>query len=154
MSKEQLTKQYDKMIAEAGKLKETIDSMEVDNKKFRVEEGDTYYTVDSSGDVDYEYERFDSTDDFSFKSGNYFETLDEAEERKERMLAEQELLDMCDWKEGTMFFISYYIDKSFVVKSEYHNRVSKYIFEQESGAKEAIKSLGDRKLKLIFGIKD
>ncbi len=155
MTKNKLQAQYDKMMAEANKLKETIDSMPAG--RWRADLGGSYYTCDNDGQVEHEYENDNKFDNFCFSTGNYFKTKEEAQEYKERILAEQELLELCDW-DGThtewRHLINYSNgDECFTCFSCASHISTRFCFQTDHAAREAIKALGDKKLKLIYGIK-
>lgn len=87
---------------------------------------------------------------FEIKEQSQFELKDRRE--LERMIAEQELLNLCDWKKETdlAWSIIYSIERGgFDVV--YHH-CSPYRFASEESAQKAIKQLGEDKLKLIFRI--
>ncbi len=87
--------------------------------------------------------------------GNFFRTKDEAFLAFKKRRAETELLMMCDGFSGkTGVFITYDTEeKQFC--ADYSGRlcITPYRFESEESCLEAIRKLGDSKLRLIFNIK-
>lgn len=67
----------------------------VENKRWRAEPYECleYCYIDHDGNIEYEYEAYDSIDDWRFQSGNYFKTKEEAEQYKKWILARQVLVD-------------------------------------------------------------
>lgn len=89
---------------------------------------------------------------FEIKEQSQFELKDRRE--LERMIAEQKLLDLCDWEKETnlAWSIIYSIERG-EFDVVYHH-YSQYRFASEESARKAIDTLGKEKLKLIFRIED
>lgn len=87
---------------------------------------------------------------FEIKEQSQFELKDRRE--LERMIAEQELLNLCDWKTGMVHFIYYNLANKFFDTDWCFTFTSPYRFASEESAQKAIDTLGTEKLKLIFRI--
>lgn len=82
-------------------------------------------------------------------SYNCFKTMEEAEQARDLWLAERELRSLAD--DGNYYIT--YNESKFEVGSFSFIRFSPYYFSTEEKAQQAIKQLGEEKLKLIFGVK-
>lgn len=92
---------------------------------------------------------------FEIKEQSQFELKDRRE--LERMIAEQELLDMCDGSSDDDYWveIGYDRDTDLFETGQYGRMVgSCYHFTSDESARKAIDTLGTDKLKLIFRIED
>lgn len=87
-------------------------------KRWRADKRKTYFIMYVDGDV-CEYTEFrDVTDNFSYSIGNYFETEEEAEEYKKKLLYLQQYKDYLgddlvtedDWKNPNIFKYKAYFD--------------------------------------------
>lgn len=122
--------------------------MVVDNARWKPARGDIYYLV--SYDEVYSCTWDDEDCDRKvFRGYNCFKTKGEAEHARDLWLAERELRSLAD---GGDFVIKYEDDRGFYV-DKYFLVATPYRFPTEYAAKEAIKQLGEEKLKLIFGVK-
>lgn len=109
---------------------------------------DNYYVVEDN--VVFSITCFnDYIDCRHFEVYNCFKTREEAERARDLWLAERELRSLAD---GGDFVIKYEDDRGFYVDKYFHV-ATPYHFPTEYAAKEAIKQLGEDKLKLIFGVK-
>lgn len=110
---------------ELKKLENKINELE--NKeteevnKYKRKRCDEYFYLDSSGELDTEDDYHDSTDNFRYSIGNYFETEEQVENYKEKLKIEQKLKDIArelnndeeiDWSEGRQSKYGLYFDYS------------------------------------------
>lgn len=135
---EQLKKEFEelsKRMTELGiKLEEYGMEKQKVNKRWRAGYGEKYYLVDefekkdipvgtyTLEDEGYNVEFEDTTDEFYYKTRNYFETPEEAEEYREKIKTYYDLMDLADelngdrninWndKEQHKYNISYNVDE-------------------------------------------
>lgn len=125
-------------------------------KRWRAEKGDSYYNVCDNGN-DAIYETGDGYDNTQHATGNYFKTEAEAETHKQRLLATQELKDLAEgyeFKRDENHAIYYdFIDGDFNVKCWSFMQNGATYFSTKAKAQHAIDTLGETKLKTIFGVK-
>ena len=161
-NKEELSKTITELQKQLTIAQEQLNECEENpNKRWRADEGCEYFYLTSFGVIFSEIESNDKVDVNRYCIGNYFKTRENAEEYMERLLAEQELLDMCDdvsdisWRvECNKFSIFYNCPQrqfEYVMWNKF--QWSNYNFSTKERAKEAIEKLGKEKLKLIFGVK-
>ena len=152
MNKEQLKINIENMEKELKEMKSQLNKSE--NKRWRAEKYyGCYYCCDSDGEIS-SYRDINKFDDFHYDTGNYFETEEEAKQHREKLLAQQELLDLCDWEEGNVFEICYFKKDNKFDRCCSSVMYSPYRFKSEESVKKAIKQLGKNKLKLIFNINE
>jgi hypothetical protein len=88
-----------------------------------------------------------------YNLGCVFKTKQEAQKELDRRLAEQELLDLCDWKdEEPVYHILYDFRKDYFSPDWLNDIFSHYRFASLESCQKAINTLGHKKLKLIFRI--
>ena len=142
------------------KAKELIEKERVADtsktKRWKPKCGEYYYTIEWTGRIDsYNWDN-DLSDCNCFILGNCFKTHEEAQKELDRMLAERELLDLCDWESGLDNLPSYIIydtsDCEFYILNHKEVTYNPYRFANEDSSRKAIKQLGTEKLKLIFRI--
>ena len=160
-NKEELSKTITELQKQLTIAQEQLNECEENpNKRWRADEGCEYFYLTSFGVIFSEIESNDKVDVNRYCIGNYFKTRENAEEYMERLLAEQELLDMCDcddlsdisWNNKFSIFYNYTQRQfEYVIWNRY--KYSKYYFSTKERAEEAIEKLGKEKLKLIFGVK-
>ena len=123
-------------------------------KRWKPKDGDVYYGVMSDGNIRTNIWESDVFDCGYYSIGNCFKTEEEAQKELNRRRAEQELLDMCDWKDGECAEIVYdFEDKEFSVEYAFTTSCySPYRFATKESCQKAIDTLGTEKLKLIFRI--
>lgn len=122
-------------------------------KRWKPKDGAVYYGVVADGTIKYIIWDNDIVDNGYYKLGNCFETEEEAQKEIDRRIAEQELLDMCDWDVKSVYYMLYSpISESFNVNCYNTLIPTPYRFASEESAKKAIDTLGTDKLKLIFRI--
>ena len=120
ISMEEKLQQIEGAILAAGSPKkpEVVEEPKKEYKRWRAEEGDVFYTVYTHGTIGEEGEYSEHADDMKYAMGNYFETKEEAEAHKEKLLAQQEFEDLvmkynegweADWEDNNQakFFLRY-----------------------------------------------
>lgn len=147
----------DKVIAiTEEQYKEYMKLKKKANKKVRrwkPEYGDQYWYADSDATCVLSRCFDDEFDLGRYKLGFVFRTKEEAQKDIDRRIAEQELLDMCDWDGKLVYYIIYNpISESFDVNLYNTFIPTPYRFESEESCKKAVDTLGTDKLKLIFRI--
>ena len=124
-------------------------------KRWKPALGDTFFLITSTTHIDSMRYLTGNSDvcEKNFKTGNCFQTIEEAQEELDRRIAEQELLDMCDWEAKEQHHLMYSYDEDcFESECSLFFGHSPYRFATEQSAKKAIDTLGTEKLKLIFRI--
>lgn len=131
-----------------------------EHKRWRAEEGETYFLVDGFGDLDNDTEDRMYWDDFRWSTGNYFKTKQEARRYRDYLLAYQELRDLAegfvpDWEDQDQlkYHIYYRGDENeyrlTFQSSANYSGISVVQFETREKIENAIKVLGKEKLDLI-----
>ena len=152
----EMQKEFDELMKSAQalieKLKENQSKMV---KRWKPNKGEEYFCVDSVGKIEKSFFTPNlNADIFRYTVGNCFKTEQEAQKELDRMVTEQELLDMCDWNNGTdlMWSILYsFSDGSFDCSWSSLTH-SPYRFSSKESCEKAIEQLGTEKLKLVFRI--
>lgn len=123
-------------------------------KRWKPKQGDEFFCIDSCGKIEKTFFTTNlNADIFRYKVGNCFKTEKEAQKELDRMVAEQELLDLCDWDGGELYSIYYVIsDNDFVITHYLNITHAPYRFATEESCKKAMKQLGTERLKLVFRI--
>lgn len=152
-----LQEQFENLIKQGQELLEKMKETKIADvsktKRWKPKDGDVYFGVVADGTIKRITWNDDIIDYGYYKLGNCFETEEEAQKELDRRLAEQELLDMCDWDGGALYGIVYNVDLGeFDVTSHTSLSSSPYIFRDSSSVRKAIDTLGTEKLKLIFRI--
>lgn len=153
-----LKEQLENLIKQGQELLEKMKERVADTsktKRWKPKDGETYWYIYGDGTIDYDF--WTSKNDIllgRYKLGNCFETEEEAQKELERRIVEQELLDLCDWKNGACAEIMYdFMDKEFSVGYPCTETCySPYRFASKKSCQKAIDTLGTEKLKLIFRI--
>ena len=123
-------------------------------KRWKPKDNDMYFFIDSVGMISEDwYTCGCKTDVFRNTTSNCFQTKEEAQKELDRRLAEQELLDMCDWGGGEkVYLIEYNDQRDFFDWNLFDYIYSPYRFATQESCQKAIDTLGTEKLKLIFRI--
>ena len=154
-----LQEQFESLIKQGQELLEKMKENHIADvskkvKRWQPKYGDNYYYVDSLGDVGAVY--YDTSaygDLFRHKTGNCFRTEEEAQKELDRRIAEQEILDLCDWDgEEKAYIVDYDVKTNKFSWNWFYEITSPYRFATEESVKKAIDTLGTDKLKLIFRI--
>lgn len=158
---EKIQADFDEFMKSAKEFveKEKAKHISQEEKKVRRWEpecGEKYYyisTVSQIYDLIWTGITEESVDYVHYKLGNCFKTKEEAQKELDRRLAEQELLDVCDWdgEEKVYAIECRYNDKWFTCSWSSYIQ-SPYRFASEECCQKAIDTLGTEKLKLIFRI--
>lgn len=88
---EELKKKYEELEKEIERLEK-----EKSCKRWRAEEYDDYFCVNSFGNINRIQEQNDNNDNFAYKSRNYFKTREEAEEHLDRLNTYYDLMDLAE----------------------------------------------------------
>ena len=127
-------------------------------KRERVEKGGLYWSLAENGEV----VRVDGSckcADFDFSIGNYFKTEAEAERYRDKLIATQKLLDMCDDVTDEQYndnkTIKYYLAYNTVIQSAivcggWTTKRNNFVFLTREKAEQAIRDMSEKDLKLIF----
>lgn len=130
-------------------------AMATTTKRWKPSLGDTFFLITTTTHIDSMRYLTGNSDvcEKIFKTGNCFRTREEAQKELDRRLAEQEILDLCDWDGEIVYYILYNpISESFDINLYNTFIPTPYRFASEESVKKAIDTLGTEKLKLIFRI--
>lgn len=154
----EMEKEFDALMKKGQELIEKLKKEQVANttktKRWKPKDGERYYIIKEYGRVvDIKWDNVDF-DNGCYNFHNCFKTEEEAQKELDRRIAEQELLDLVDWKDGECSEIVYdFRDKEFSIKCLCTETCySPYRFVSKESAKKAIDTLGTERLKLIFRI--
>jgi hypothetical protein len=166
---ENMKKQIKESMSKLEQMLEDLKSMEdiEPEKKIRFRCGllDRYWYADAYGDVRNTPDDNAEFDDFNYKTGNYFETEQEARDYKERLLITQELKDLAlelnvekfDWNDNDMKKYTLRYDtqlKEIKQRQSYQTIYQGIIYcTNENFLDEALKRIGKDKLLKLFMIK-
>lgn len=75
-------------------LQELKEQLTEENNKYKRQGYNEYWFIDNDGNSIWFVDKNDEIDNFLFKIGNYFETEEQAESYKQKLLIEQELRDV------------------------------------------------------------
>ena len=152
-----MQKEFDELMKKGQELiKKLKENQTKKVERWKPKQGDEFFCVDSCGKIEKTFFTTNlNADLFRYKVGNCFKTEAEAQKELDRMVAEQELLDLADWDGGELYSIYYVIsDNDFVITRYLNITHAPYRFATEESARKAIDTLGSEKLKLIFRIED
>lgn len=154
-----LQEQFENLIKQGQELLEKMkENQNADTSKkvrWKPEENEAFWLIDPYGWIECDYWKGTTSDKDAYEFHNVFKTQAEAKKELDRMIAEQELLDLCDWEEGKPCYeIEYgFNEKRFKADScVTYYCFSPYRFESQYSAQKAIATLGEEKLKLIFRV--
>lgn len=129
--------------------------------RWRGNKWERYFFINISGTIDWYEDNFSYFDDFLFNSGNYFKTEEEAELYRDKMLIRQELEDLSlkskvKNKQSGEYYIYYSpLTNSFISDASHDESIFlDCYFASKTDAIEAIKTIGENKLKILFEIKE
>ena len=95
MNTEERIKELEEKQSEISKeLEELKKEKEVNDERWRAENGGEYYYIDCNGDILVDVETFDETSDFRYSVGNYFKTKEKAKLYKQNHLIYRQLKDV------------------------------------------------------------
>lgn len=131
--------------------KQVVDATKKVRWKPKEDEAYFYITPHSKTRVEFFNEQFDEE---CWSARNCFKTREEAQKEVNRRIAEQELLDLCDWSETEkhVYVIEYDVKTNSFDWDFFYEITSPYRFASEESVKKAINKIGEEKLKLIFRI--
>lgn len=138
------------------KMKENQNSDVSKKVRWMPKNGECYYVVNGGGEITSKGWGDDIYDEGCYNLNNVFKTEEDAHKELDRRLAEQELLDMVDAKtsdENDKWFIEY--DPRgpvFYPNNTVFRLTTPFLFATEESCQQAINTLGEDKLKLIFRI--
>lgn len=130
--------------------------------RWKPQEDERYYSILASGDIaEYTFQSNYEIDQKMYLHGNCFKTLEEAEYMEERLKLLAELQQWCEskdryWGEGYKhYFIGYdYENDDIIISSHEYINTGVVHFSTEEAAKEAIKTIGQERLKkYYFGVR-
>lgn len=154
----EMQKEFDELMKKGQELIEKMKKEQSKTKRWKPKAGETYYYIGATGSID-SLHWFEQSEDCAshrlYEIGNCFKTEKEAQKELDRRIAEKELLDLCDWESGELYSIYYIIAyNNFTITSYLTMTHSPYRFASRESAQNAIDTLGEDKLKLVFRIKD
>ncbi len=143
-------------------MPELVEKIE-ENKKWRAEEGERYFMISDMGDIDFVPDDRDEIDDYRYSIGNYFQTLEDAEKYKEKLIVTQKLKDLAlrlnngvkiDWEDcrQAKYYIYFDHDSRYLNISctgDMQDLRNIYCLSEDF-LKIALKEIGEDKLKLLF----
>lgn len=156
------------LLEKITKLKEEIVRLEAEiekyeenkstNKRWRAEEGHTYWLVDSDGEPVWWHEQSRNIDDFYYDTHNYFQTKEEARKYAKVLETERQLRRFADEHNGKIGwsnnnsakrYLSYnYSTQSICTRSVWTLKESRVIyFSSKEIAQQAIDTIGEDKIK-------
>lgn len=118
-------------LEELKNLENKINELESKgNNKYKRERGDSYWCFNYSGNPIFQKDISDRIDNFRYSIGNYFETKEQVENYKEKLIIEQELRDIArelnkgeeiDWTNGIQEkYYLYYDFSNYNIGYNYH----------------------------------
>lgn len=87
---EELERKYEELGKEIERIKKAK------NKRWRAEESEEYYCVNTNGKIKYFTENNDAVDDYYYKIRNYFKTREEAQRHLDNINTYYELMDLAE----------------------------------------------------------
>lgn len=139
-------------------LRAEAEKEEKENKRWRAEDGHTYWFVESNGTPSWLYECNKDRDNFRYDTHNYFQTEDEAQKYAKVLEVERQLMkfadehnDVIDWTNINQekYYLCYsYSDHRVIIADRHWTKDSRTIyFSSEKIAKQAIDEIGTDKIK-------
>lgn len=154
-----LQEQFETLIKQGQELLEKMKENHISdtNKKVRwmPKNGECYYVVNGGGEITSKGWGDDIYDEGCYNLNNVFKTEEEAQKELDRRLAEQELLELADWKKGKSCYEIEYDFKEKCFEGDVccsYSCYSPYRFATKESCQQAIDTLGEDKLMLIFRI--
>lgn len=152
---EQIQNDFNEFMKQAKELVEKHQNANTSKtKRWKPKNNEKYFYITPDFKLNAEY--FEGQfDEECWGGGNCFKTKEQAQKELDRRLAEQELLDMCDWKCGLpRYEIDFDVNSDiFLVFGDLGSLISSpYRFSSEESCQQALDTLGTEKLKLIFRI--
>lgn len=155
----EMQKEFDALMKRGQELIKMLKENQSEKvKRWKPKQGDEFFCIDSCGKIEKTFFTTNlNADLFRYKVGNCFKTEAEAKKHFDRMLAEQELLDLADGSvnDNAWFEIEYSPYDNCFTSGQYSTITSScYRFATEESCKKAMKKLGKERLKLVFRIED
>ena len=157
---EELLKELEEAKAKIAEIEEKIKEKQEEEKagRWKPENGEYYYYVSGCGEVQRStFKELNSWDIECFKFGNCFETEDEAKFALEKLKVIAELKRFAEPKDrkwdnfNKHFFIIYgFCDEKISVHSYITEKKKDIYFESREKALEAIKAVGEERLKKYY----
>lgn len=146
-----LIKKYQELIERLKEEQNTDVSKKV---RWKPKDGELCYFITATGCIgNFYFSSKDSLNCKHYKIGNCFKTKEEAQKELDRRIAEQELLDMCDWDRDIVYCVIYNQNSERFDVNLYNTFIpAPYRFASIESAQKAIDTLGAEKLKLVFRI--
>ena len=156
----EMQKEFDALMKRGQELIKMLKENQSEKvKRWKPKQGDEFFCIDSCGKIEKTFFTTNlNADLFRYKVGNCFKTEAEAKKEQDRMLAEQELLDLCDGDGNVEIGYKPITGEFEISDCEYlfgKDRVfiwSPYRFATKEEARKAMKQLGKEKLKLVFRV--
>ena len=134
-----------------------------ENKRWRAENGNTYWTLHNEGSLEFIKERNDTIDDKTHKLGNYFKTKEEAELYRKKLVITQKVKDIAirlgeptedDWKDPDVekFYFAFdcqFGDFALHLTRQYKTFGNIYCLDTDF-LEVCLEEIGEEDLKLIF----
>ena len=152
MNKSKLQKSLEWHKKKVAELEEAL--KEPERKRWFPKEDEQYYGIGTSSVTEYHNFNEECTK-YMYDMNNVFQTKEEAEKEMARRKAETELLDMCDWtSDCDRMWVIFYDKSTSKFDTDYFcsHKYAQYSFASFESAQQAIDTLGEEKLKLIFRI--
>lgn len=126
-----------------------------ESKRWRAEKGGQYFYINSEGDIDMSAENSNCFHNWRYKSGNCFQTVEQANEHLEILEIENQLRELADWdgrrKSRYIIFCDYESDVKILCTGV--NCGERYYFQSEESAQAAIDKIGEDRLIKYFNYK-
>lgn len=153
----EMQKEFDALMKRGQELIKMLKENQSEKvKRWKPKQGDEFFCVDSCGKIEKTFFTTNlNADLFRYTVGNCFKTEAEAQKEIDRMVAEQELLDLADGSvnDNVWFEIEYSPYDNCFTAGQYSTITSScYRFATEESCKKAMKQLGKEKLKLVFRV--
>lgn len=107
-------------------------------KRWRAEENEKYFFLDSLGAVSATWETNTKIDDYLYDTGNYFQTAEKLEAKKQFDISSQIIKDSAEgfvgnWKDESQekFFICFTYNEYIIESVNYHQYFNEIYFETE-----------------------
>ena len=153
----EMQKEFDELMKKGQALIKMLKENQSEKvKRWKPKVGEDYWHFENDGNLFSRVNCDNECDVFLKSIGNCFRTEEEAQKELDRRIAEQELLDLADgFSNDSWYEIEYMTEEDCFTSSRYSALTSScYRFATEESAQNAIDTLSDDKLKLIFRIKD
>ena len=154
---EELERKYEELGKEIERIKKAK------NKRWRAEESEEYYCVNTTGKIKYFTENNDAVDGYYYKIRNYFKTREEAQRHLDNINTYYELMDLAeelnngeeiDWKDNSQKKYILYFDtaRENIEKGYYNNSkdIGQIYCIDENFLEKAKERIGEERLINLF----